>query len=617
MKQLKKCYFLLLIWAIIGLTYPVVAQTYSYQIQLRTSVVATRSGNVTATGSAFHQLTWNKVGTVSACSIKVDSSADGITWNNGDIIAAQVCTSNGQVLSTSIIPNFVRINVSSFIGTGLVAAVLDGYVNSPTGGPASTVGGLAFPAAGATVPVGTINASTCPPADKIVAWTQLANNTYQTQFSVNENTKHPPTTGIAGRLNLGCYGLDINGTQGTALGGANNFVNISYTWGNAGLMPSGTNGAAFTVFTNNLGTQQNFGGGGQLLNIYSDARFTDGITLPLGPEPAFSGIRSTIADNRTSGGIVNQGFNNFSANLTIATTSGGNSCSGSGGNCYTSYFSSIDVSGTSGAHGSDIVRGFNSKATYSISTATAIGYAGFNATASAVRFPFVNYGFWSGDFGTNAADYNFVSNGVNSAGTPSGYNTFTGPTFLGSLAHVTANYQLELLGAVKLKAAAGVRQLDLFGSTSGSCGLSTDATSTGITSTCAFIGYKGITTAGLALPLQTGNSVLSGQTTSLGPTTIVTVGAASASYLISANVFCKTAVATATVTLSIGYTDPSNTAQTVTPTAAACTTLGAASFAQINAPIRAKNGTNITYTTTAANSPNYDVSVQAYQQSTN
>src|SRR5437899_992790 len=56
---------------------------------------------ITGTGAAFHQLTWNVSGTLSACSVQVDSSADGITWGSGDIIASQTCTSNGTITSTS------------------------------------------------------------------------------------------------------------------------------------------------------------------------------------------------------------------------------------------------------------------------------------------------------------------------------------------------------------------------------------------------------------------------------------------------------------------------------------------------------------------------------------
>lgn len=111
------------------------AQTYSYQIILNTGATGTKSGNISATGAAFHQLTWNGTGTVATCSIKVDSSANGVTWNNGDIIAAQACTTNGQAISTSHVVNFIRINLTTLTGTAeRLNAVLNGYASLPSGG---------------------------------------------------------------------------------------------------------------------------------------------------------------------------------------------------------------------------------------------------------------------------------------------------------------------------------------------------------------------------------------------------------------------------------------------------------------------------------------------------
>lgn len=92
--------------------------------------------NITNTGAAFHQLTWTVSGTLSACSVQVDSSADAITWNSGGVIASQTCTSNGVITSTSHIVNFVRVNVTALtpVSTASLAVNLIGYVNLPSGG---------------------------------------------------------------------------------------------------------------------------------------------------------------------------------------------------------------------------------------------------------------------------------------------------------------------------------------------------------------------------------------------------------------------------------------------------------------------------------------------------
>jgi hypothetical protein len=107
------------------------------------------------------------------------------------------------------------------------------------------------------------------------------------------------------------------------------------------------------------------------------------------------------------------------------------------------------------------------------------------------------------------------------------------------------------------------------------------------------------------------------QVAAIGTTTIFTTGANTAQYLIAASVYCDSASAGATVTLTITYTDPSNTSQTITPSAATCTTLGASSFAQISSTVAAKNATNVTYSTSIANTPTYDLRIVVTQMTTN
>jgi hypothetical protein len=117
-------------------------------------------------------------------------------------------------------------------------------------------------------------------------------------------------------------------------------------------------------------------------------------------------------------------------------------------------------------------------------------------------------------------------------------------------------------------------------------------------------------------PYYTSNGMtpiaLSGQTSSVGSTNIGQATATS-TFSLNANVTCDTSVSTATVTLACTYTDPSSTVQTLSPTAAACTTLGSSSGAFISQPIRVKTGTSIACSATAANSPNYDFSASAIQ----
>lgn len=92
---------------------------------------------------------------------------------------------------------------------------------------------------------------------------------------------------------------------------------------------------------------------------------------------------------------------------------------------------------------------------------------------------------------------------------------------------------------------------------------------------------------------------------------------ADAQYRIGGSINCDSTSAAATVNITIGWTDPSNQAQTSTlASAAACTALGASSFGQLLFPFRAKSGTNITYATSIVNTPTYDVSVHLEQVTT-
>lgn len=129
--------------------------------------------------------------------------------------------------------------------------------------------------------------------------------------------------------------------------------------------------------------------------------------------------------------------------------------------------------------------------------------------------------------------------------------------------------------------------------------------------------YNGITTAGLGLPAQVARVRAVSQVAAITTTTLLTTGAANTDYLVVATLYCDTTSAAATATLTISYTDVGSQAQTITPAAAACTALGATSFALINSPIAVKTATNITYAVAIANTPTYDVRISLYQIGTN
>lgn len=106
-------------------------------------------------GLYYHKITWNiSGGTLSACSVKIQSSLDQTTWI--DLIAAQTCTSNGLSAVTLAIANYARISVTNMTtatGAPTLTVFYGTYINDPTvaaGGTSSNFS-AAFPAAGTAV----------------------------------------------------------------------------------------------------------------------------------------------------------------------------------------------------------------------------------------------------------------------------------------------------------------------------------------------------------------------------------------------------------------------------------------------------------------------------------
>ena len=127
-----------------------------------------------------------------------------------------------------------------------------------------------------------------------------------------------------------------------------------------------------------------------------------------------------------------------------------------------------------------------------------------------------------------------------------------------------------------------------------------------------------LTTGGTVLAqCSVGSDTQLAKATAQTAKTVYTVGPLTTLYRVHISVECTTTSAAATVTPAVLYTDTSNTAQTVTGSAATCTALGASSNTSQDVTFRAKNATAIQYQTTIANTPTYDVSVLVEKLSDN
>lgn len=107
------------------------------------------------------------------------------------------------------------------------------------------------------------------------------------------------------------------------------------------------------------------------------------------------------------------------------------------------------------------------------------------------------------------------------------------------------------------------------------------------------------------------------QTAAISATNLIVSVLTDSLYRYNFDLDCTTTSAAATVTTTVGWTDTSNTAQTSASSAATCTALGASSHIGGSVVFAAKAGTAITYATTIANTPTYNLRVVLEQLSGN
>lgn len=94
------------------------------------------------TGISSFSLSWAPASSVLTCSVQVDSSVDGVTWGNGDLIASQNCATVGSAPAAVFTNNFVRVDVTALTGNGGVNVALAGWGGKSTGGGSGTPGGI-------------------------------------------------------------------------------------------------------------------------------------------------------------------------------------------------------------------------------------------------------------------------------------------------------------------------------------------------------------------------------------------------------------------------------------------------------------------------------------------
>lgn len=146
--------------------------------------------NLIGNGATYHIIAWYVTGTVTGCNVTVDSSSNGSSFSTGGVITSQACTSNGTASSSAVTPNYVRLAVTNFTGTGSVTIIIYGYVNNPAAG-----GSMVWPVGSAGVPnySGSNSWGTTYSASNLIPSTFIANapvkqfitSTYSQTFSAS------------------------------------------------------------------------------------------------------------------------------------------------------------------------------------------------------------------------------------------------------------------------------------------------------------------------------------------------------------------------------------------------------------------------------------------------
>lgn len=201
---------------------------------------------------AYHQISWVKLGTVSACAVKLQQSADRLSWS--DLIANQTCTSSGQSAITNVTATWVRIDPTSFTGAGSVVVNYSGWVNNPAAGGTPTLNSVLDPTADKTFAMGA----------HVLSFSGTGGNGGSVFFIGNG-----PTDALVLGLNSGGFTVNQQALQITsAYSGTNDLNNggspFAGIYTSVGNLSSHAVGAVTGIYIDN-----NFNaGGGSLANNY-------------------------------------------------------------------------------------------------------------------------------------------------------------------------------------------------------------------------------------------------------------------------------------------------------------------------------------------------------------
>jgi hypothetical protein len=377
-----------------------------------------------------------------------------------------ITANGGYTVSVAGLSTF-KMCGSAITGTAVVVMnASQGYSSLAASGGSISGSGVVITSSGTTAP-SPLSTSACPTGQGVWQYILKADGNYQDTSSLDITTVSPPTT-PAGTIN-NCWRTLFNNSGSAQNQMKNRFLGMIYSPGQGGVTSSATQQSSGigVVWTNEFaGSSQDYQQESAIYAEFLLSGATSNFHGHAGGEVDGGVFRGSLNDSRTAvAGTAPSLISSFSSQVTRAGICA--ACMSTSSGRWVNY-RAYTISSASGAvTANQEMNGFYADGAGNTGGGTGgLAYYGFQAQTITNRFPQFNAGFYSNNFGTNAVDWNFYSAGVNSAGTAAGFNNFQGPTSMGGTAHAASAYQLDVLGAVKLKAGAGVRQLDLFGSTS-------------------------------------------------------------------------------------------------------------------------------------------------------
>lgn len=364
----------------------------------------------------------------------------------------QVTPSNSLTAQTSITANgayvagtagFSTFQVCGPTSTGTAVIYLNGsqaWISAgQTASPVSTIAtGLNLSAAGVSAP-GTITSAACPTGANPSLYIKLADGTYKDVGYVN--TTDGPTS-PNGSLDW-CWRTEWNDTGVSHQG--NGLLVVNHYAGNGGETTSNQD-RSLEVLWQNGGSQQSFSS--QIMAQYAELKFVGTPTISISNNDAFASTgKFNFTDNRTGGTQTTpaSGGNRAVTGVYFQSTTNNNYTSCSLGGCASAIqgtflsFPGNAVDNSGAQFASFFGNGGNATSngcTNCYWSAFLARRPGIDSNASYGRFT-GNYGLHAQDFGTNSADFGLAIEGVNSAGTASGFSYLVGPTSFGANSHCT------------------------------------------------------------------------------------------------------------------------------------------------------------------------------------